>query len=77
MEYIDMYMFLTAAGLAQLVERLTAERQVAGSIPRAGPTVRVLKWLRNEGTAFALQTARPSRGSVPLPGRDVKDSIPN
>ena len=26
MEYIDMYMFLTAAGLAQLVERLTAER---------------------------------------------------
>ena len=77
MEYIDMYMFLTAAGLAQLVERLTAERQVAGSIPRAGPTVRVLKWLRNEGTAFALQTARPSRGSVPPPGRDVKDSIPN
>ena len=27
MEYIDMYMFLTAAGLAQLVERLTAERR--------------------------------------------------
>ena len=43
MEYIDMYMFLTAAGLAQLVERLTAERRVAGSIPRAGPRLRVLK----------------------------------
>ena len=35
--------FLTAAGLAQSVERLTAEREVAGSIPGAGPTLRVLK----------------------------------
>ena len=35
--------FLTAAGLAQSVERLTAEREVVGSIPGAGPTLRVLK----------------------------------
>ena len=34
--------------------------QVAGSIPTAGPILRVL---RNEGTPFALQAARPSRGS--------------
>ena len=53
----------TAAGLAQSVERLTAEREVAGSIPGTGPILMVLKWLRNEGTAFALQMARPSRGS--------------
>ena len=45
------------AGLAQSLERLTAEREVAGSIPGAGPL------LRNEGTFFALQAARPSRGS--------------
>ena len=32
-----------AAGLAQSVERLTAEREVAGSIPGAGPILRVLK----------------------------------
>ena len=35
--------FLTAAGLAQSVERLTAEQEVVGSIPGAGPTLRVLK----------------------------------
>ena len=35
MGYIDMYMFLTAAGLA--------ERVVAGSIPGTGPTLRVFK----------------------------------
>ena len=29
----------------------------------AGPTLRVLKQLRNEGNPFALQEARPSRGS--------------
>ena len=34
---------LTAAGLAQSVERLTAEWEVAGSIPGAGPILRVLK----------------------------------
>ena len=32
----------TAAGLALFVERLTAEREVAGSIPRAGPILRDL-----------------------------------
>ena len=31
------------ARLAQSVERLTAEQEVVGSIPRAGPTPRVLK----------------------------------
>ena len=31
------------AGLAQSVERLTAEREVAGSIPGPVPLVRVLK----------------------------------
>ena len=32
-----------AEGLAQSVERLTAEREDAGSIPGAGPILRVLK----------------------------------
>ena len=32
-----------AAGLAQLVERLTVEREVAGLIPGAGPILKVLK----------------------------------
>ena len=32
-----------AAGLAQSVERLTAEREVAGSIPKVGPILWVLK----------------------------------
>ena len=66
------------AGLAQSVERLTAQREVAGSIPGFGPILRVLKYLRNEGTVFALQTAGPSRGSddhvemaVPSPVGDV------
>ena len=45
------------AGLAQSLERLTAEREVAGSIPGAG------QLLRNEGISFALQAARPLRGS--------------
>ena len=54
---------LTAAGLAHSIERLTAEREVAGSILGTGPILRVSKWLRNEGTAFALKMARPSRGS--------------
>ena len=52
------------AGLAQSVERLTAEREVGGSNPGAGPLLMVLKCLRNEGTSFALQAARPSRGSI-------------
>ena len=33
----------TAAALAQAVERLTTEREVASSIPGAGPVLRVLK----------------------------------
>ena len=67
------------AGLAQLVERLTAEQEGAGSIPGTGPVLRVLKYLRNEGTVFALQMAGPSRGSdddvemaVPSPVGDVR-----
>ena len=51
------------AGLAQSVELLTAEREVAGAILGTGPTPSVLKQLINEGTAFSLQTGRPSRGS--------------
>ena len=35
--------FLTVAGLAQSIERFTAKREVAGSIPGAGPLLRVLK----------------------------------
>ena len=37
------HFILIAAGLAQSVERLTAEREVAGSIPGVGPILRVLK----------------------------------
>ena len=70
----------TMAGLAQLVECLSAEQWVAGSIPRAGPTPRALRQLRIEGTPFALQAARPSHGcddhscklAVPSPAGDVK-----
>ena len=56
-------MYMQRAGLAQSVERLTAEQEVVGSIPGAGPILRVLKSLRNEGTAYALQAATPSRDS--------------
>ena len=37
------YVVLTTAGLAQSVEPLIVEREVAVSIPGAGPTLRVLK----------------------------------
>ena len=37
------YVLFTAAGLAQSAERLTAEREVAGSILWAGAVLRVLK----------------------------------
>ena len=50
------HLHLKLQGLAESVERLTEEQEIAGSIPVAGPTLRVLKWLRNEGTAFALTT---------------------
>ena len=45
-EYIcnlERHSIATAAGLAQSVERLTAEREVAGSIPRAGPILSAFK----------------------------------
>ena len=45
------------------MERSTAEREVAGPIPGFGPILKVLKKMRNEGNTFALQMARPSRGS--------------
>ena len=53
-----LYVLFTAAGLAQSVERLTAEREVAGSILWAGAVLRVLKKLIDEGTPFAPQAAR-------------------
>ena len=34
---------MSAAGLVQSLERLTADLEVAGSIPRAGPLLRVVK----------------------------------
>ena len=44
------------------MERSSVERDVAGSISAAAPILRtVLKYLRNEGTPFALQAVRPSR----------------
>ena len=47
------------ARLAQLVERLTVEREVTGSILGI---LKVLKQLRNEGTnSVELQTTSPSR----------------
>ena len=61
------------------IERLTAEREVVGSIPKAGPIVRVLKSLRNEGNPFALHAARPfawlrspRKMAVPSPVGEVK-----
>ena len=57
-------------------ESLTAEREVAGSIPGTRPTLRVLTWLRNEGTTFALQIA--SRGSddhVKWPSRLQQETL--
>ena len=48
------------ATLAQSVERLTAEREVTGSILGI---LKVSKQLRNEGTnSVAQQTTSPSRG---------------
>ena len=63
------------------IERLTTEQKVVGSILGAGPLLGVLKWMRNKGTAFALQMARPSRGlddhvkrRQASPAGDVKNS---
>ena len=67
MIYLDYFIyFLIVVGLAQSVERLTAEREVVGSIPGAVPILRVSKKLRNEGSPFALQAARTSLGSDDL-----------
>ena len=65
---------LVEAGLAQSVERLTAEREVAGSIPVAEPILRVLikiteKWRYSLCTAIS---ARPRKMAVPSPVGDVK-----
>ena len=40
--------------IAQSVKPLTADCEVAGSFLGAGPLLRVLKQLRNEGTPFAM-----------------------
>ena len=40
---VAQFVFLTAAALTQSVECVTAEREVAGSIPGTGPILRVLK----------------------------------
>ena len=42
-EGLTKHIILIAAGLAQSVERLTAEGKVTGSIPGVGPILRVLK----------------------------------
>ena len=60
---MNLFPAVTTPGVAQLLEHLTAEQEVAGSILRTGPTLRVLKWLKNGGTAFALQIARLSHSS--------------
>ena len=41
-------------------EHLTAEWDVAASSPRTGLIFRALKKVRNEGTAFVQQIAKPS-----------------
>lgn len=43
LEVTDYFVTLTATGLAQLVEYMTVEQEITGSIPRAGPILRVLK----------------------------------
>ena len=40
---IILFLNPTAAELAQSLEQLTAEREVTGSIPGAGPIIRALK----------------------------------
>ena len=46
--------------LITMVGRLPEKREVAGSIPGTGPIPKGLKiTIRNEGSVFALQAARP------------------
>ena len=54
----ECFVFETTLVLAQSVEHVTAEREVTGSFPGGRTNIQ-----RNEGTPFALQAARPSRGS--------------
>ena len=42
--------------------RSIEEREIVTLILGTGPILRVLKNLRNKGTVFVLQTARPSPG---------------
>ena len=72
----------TAAGLAQSVERLTAEREVAGSIPGAGPILRVLK-ITEKWRYFLCPASGwtlawlgwPRKMAVPSPLGNVKYSV--
>ena len=54
----ECFVFETTLVLAQSVEHVAAEREVTGSFPGGRTNIQ-----RNEGTPFALQAARPSRGS--------------
>ena len=54
----ECFVLETTLVLAQSVEHVTAEREVTGSFPGGRTNIQ-----RNEGTPFALQAARPSRGS--------------
>ena len=53
---------LTAEGLAHSVKCLSLQWEDLDSNPGAGGTTQGLKQLRSEGTAFALQMAKPSCG---------------
>ena len=68
--WCDLLRLRRSVGLSQSVEHSTAERvaMVASSIPGAEPTLRVLKLVRNEGTAFALQTGLDPGGTFALLG---------
>jgi len=57
------YFINRSRNITQSLQRLNAERQVRSLIPGAAPVLWVLQLLRNKGTAFALQTTRPSCGS--------------
>ena len=63
MHYMSIFVFLDRSRTSLIVERFITMREVVDSFMLAEPIVKVLKLLRNDGTAFALQTARPSRGS--------------
>ena len=67
---------LVPAVLAQSVERVTAEREDAGSIPRAGPK----KWryfLYPAGGWTLALLGWPRKMADPSPVRDVKNIVPS